>query len=296
MPMSEKALTDFKTETENDFELNELKKIIEFGWPDEKARVPPELQNFIVQSTVQSCLSRLIKLLTTQRPICIIGISINIPYKEKLIPAEISHSSAKKIPGQKKYWIVLTHGAGGDMHTSQLVALTKYLMNLNCFVLRFTCKGLNMKYRMNVFNSVLEYLNETYEPKGILIGGRSMGARSAVMLCSDPEGTMNTNLCDKIMGIICLSYPLHKPGDKKELREEPFRTLRTPVFFLSGTKDEMCDKVSLDKILKKYNVDFDIHWLVGCDHSAKPAKSYEDDMYTEAFQHVSDWCKKVLNL
>ena len=38
-------------------------------------------------------------------------------------------------------------------------------------------------------------------------------------------------------GLLLLSYPLHPPGRPEQLRTAHFPSLRTPVLFVSGTKD-----------------------------------------------------------
>ncbi len=51
--------------------------------------------------------------------------------------------------------VILTHGAGGDMHSPAIVALATELVKRGFLVLRFTCKGLNISYRTKVYNTVL---------------------------------------------------------------------------------------------------------------------------------------------
>lgn len=48
-------------------------------------------------------------------------------------------------------------------------------------------------------------------------------------------------------GVICLSFPLHPPGQTHAHRQrsEDLRVLpaHTRVLFVSGTEDDMCDRV-----------------------------------------------------
>ncbi|GIY98899.1 testis-expressed protein 30, partial [Caerostris extrusa] len=180
-----------------------------------------------------------------ERVVKIPKMNLSIPYKNKTIEAVLDCTSTKKCDIRKKVWVIVTHGAGGDLKTPQLSAIASFLTAEGLAVLRFTCKGLNIKYRINVFNEVLVYLKKEYDLKRVFIGGRSMGARTAVMLASDIE-IVDLN----ILGIICLSYPLHKIGNYKELRDEPLKKSKLPIFFLSGTKKmKMCEKDILEKIL-----------------------------------------------
>ncbi|GFU33547.1 testis-expressed protein 30 [Nephila pilipes] len=215
---------------------------------------------------------------------------ILIPYKSKVISAMINCSSLKRTDLLKKNWIVLTHGAGGDLKMPQLSAVASVFSDQGFAILRFTCKGLNIKYRINVFASVLMYLNEQYNPNGIFIGGRSMGARAAVMLISDTDNLLNSSVFKKILGIICLSFPLHKTGNTDYLRDEQLKKLKLPTFFLSGTKDEMCEKKIFEKVLLDIKSPYKVHWLDGCNHSAKPINDYEEEMYRTAFNELFNWC------
>lgn len=47
-----------------------------------------------------------------------------------------------------------------------------------------------------------------------------------------------------IQGLVCLSYPLHRPKLQSKLRDEDLLLIRCPVLFVSGSADEMCEKVS----------------------------------------------------
>ncbi|KAG8178691.1 hypothetical protein JTE90_011618 [Oedothorax gibbosus] len=222
-------------------------------------------------------------------------IHLSIPYgdKDKTIPAIVDCLSSDKSDLKKCHWVVLTHGAGGDLRTPQLAAISSFLAKRGFAVLRFTCKGLNVKYRVKVFGEVIIFIQEKYAPKGIFIGGRSMGARAAALLISDPEALKNTSVENKILGLICLSYPLHKPKNMSELRDEPIKNLKKPVFFLSGTRDEMCNRDIFEVVLHSTKAPFKIVWLDGCDHSAKPAKNYDDDVYCEAFEAICSWCLNI---
>lgn len=64
----------------------------------------------------------------------------------------------------------------------------------------------------------------------VVIGGQSYGGRVASLLAADGDAL--------VAGLICLSYPLHRPGhpDWQE-RTEHWARLRVPVLLLSGEHD-----------------------------------------------------------
>lgn len=50
--------------------------------------------------------------------------------------------------------VILTHGAGGDMNFKHLVSLSRALASNGLLCLRFTCKGLNLGYRVKAYRAV----------------------------------------------------------------------------------------------------------------------------------------------
>lgn len=50
--------------------------------------------------------------------------------------------------------VILTHGAGGDMNYKQLVSLAQALASSGFLCIRFTCKGLNLSYRVKAYHAV----------------------------------------------------------------------------------------------------------------------------------------------
>lgn len=67
-----------------------------------------------------------------------------------------------------------------------------------------------------------------------------MGSRAAAsVLCHiEPD-----DADDFVRGLICISYPLHHPKQQHKLRDEDLFRIKDPVLFVSGSADEMCEKV-----------------------------------------------------
>ncbi|XP_035688921.1 testis-expressed protein 30-like [Branchiostoma floridae] len=155
---------------------------------------------------------------------------LQIPFNKKHLPAVLTRPSR----GQPRYGVILTHGAGGDMDHAHLRGVAQVLAGAGYLCLRFTCKGLNISYRIRAFTAVLDYLRKKVTPtlQGCIVGGRSMGSRAAAgVALADTSGF--------VRGVLCLSYPLHPPGKPDKLRTDVFR-LRVPTLFISGTRDPMC--------------------------------------------------------
>jgi len=51
--------------------------------------------------------------------------------------------------------VVLTHGAGGDLHVRQLESLAHALARSGVLCLRFTCRAVNFMYRFRAYLTVV---------------------------------------------------------------------------------------------------------------------------------------------
>ena len=66
------------------------------------------------------------------------------------------------------------------------------------------------------------------KPRGIALGGRSMGGRMCSIAVA--EGL-------PAAGLVLISYPLHPPGKPDKLRTEHFPAITVPCLFVSGDRD-----------------------------------------------------------
>ncbi|XP_064599730.1 testis-expressed protein 30-like [Liolophura sinensis] len=191
-----------------------------------------------------------------------------------------------------EYGMLLTHGAGGSMDSAELPALASHLASHGLICLRFTCKGLNLNYRVKMYQQVLEKFQSVIEfpLKGIFLAGRSMGSRAAVMVANNSKGTQLYTL---IKGVICLSYPLIGSG-KGDLRDAPLLQLNHPSLFVSGDRDPMCPKEKMLSTLRQCDKTHSIHWIQGAGHGFSDTKGMR---VLETIQAVCDqvgsWCGQI---
>ncbi|XP_063999863.1 testis-expressed protein 30 isoform X2 [Pogoniulus pusillus] len=199
-------------------------------------------------------------------------VKVKIPFGNKYLDAIFS------LPEKKpKYGVILTHGAGGDMNFPHLVSLAACLASHGVLCLRFTCKGLNIAHRTKAFKTVVEYLK---------LSGRSMGSRAAASLIrqlsqeDDDDGF--------IQGLVCLSYPLHRPKLQSKLRDEDLFFIRCPVLFVSGSADEMCEKQLLEGVASKMKAPKKIHWIDKANHGMAVKGRTTDDVMEEINAQVRE--------
>ena len=191
--------------------------------------------------------------------------------------------------------MILTHGAGGDMYHEHLDILARHLCNAGILCLRFTMKTPNFKYRVKCFAAVVDFLRDSkeYHINCCIIGGRSMGARVAAEIAS----TLDHQNKNFVIGVLCLSYPLHPPQKTTEQRLLSILPLRIPVLFLSGTKDSMCHQDLMESTLKRLNCDWSIHWIQGGDHGLILKDRETSHTYKDVLQDLCDtvllWTQSV---
>uniref|UniRef100_A0A3P8SSV7 Testis expressed 30 n=1 Tax=Amphiprion percula TaxID=161767 RepID=A0A3P8SSV7_AMPPE len=187
--------------------------------------------------------------------------------------------------------VILTHGAGGDMNFKHLVSLAHSLASGGFICLRFTCKGLNLGYRVKAYCAVWDYLKslQKFTIKRMFFGGRSMGCRAAVALARQ----LSDESEDAVQGVICLSFPLHPPGQTNAHRQRSEGLRELPkhmrVLFVSGTEDNMCDRVVFNKVVKEIKAQVEVFWLQGGSHGLRVKGRAEDAVLDEVNSKVTAW-------
>ncbi|KAM9851099.1 testis-expressed protein 30 isoform 4-T4 [Aulostomus maculatus] len=208
------------------------------------------------------------------------------------------------------------------MNFCHLVSLAHSLASSGFLCLRFTCKGLNLVYRVRAYHAVWvskclssalwfnminlviiascnvspqEYLKslQRFTLKHIFVGGRSMGGRAAAALArqlSDAESE------DAVQGLICLSFPLHPQGQTQahQQRSADLRGLpeHMPVLFVSGSEDNMCDRVLLQRLVKEMKAQSEVFWLNGGNHGLRVPGRTEESILEDVNSRVITWMRK----
>jgi hypothetical protein len=160
---------------------------------------------------------------------------------------------------------VCAHGAGGHMDDSGMRKLAEQLRGRGIGVVRF-----NFPYRekgvrapdplprlMDCFAAVAAHARREIQADLLIIGGRSMGGRAASMLAA--EGFA----CD---ALLLLAYPLHPAGKPEQLRDVHLARIKVPVLCLNGTRDSLCRRDLMDKVVAGLPGRWTMHWLEAADH------------------------------
>ena len=159
--------------------------------------------------------------------------------------------------GTDKPSLIFTHGAGGGLSgaTQDFADGFAEVSSVVSFQ-----GNMNLKARTTSFQAIIEH--EACCPA---LGGRSMGARAAVLAASQPDSGVEA--------VILASYPM-VGAQKGDSREQILLDLpeSVDVLFISGSNDSMCDIEHLKRVAKKMKARSWIVEVQGADHgmSLKP--------------------------
>lgn len=133
----------------------------------------------------------------------------------------------------------LTHGAGSNCGAPLLVALAQALAGAGHCVLRYDLpfrqarpkgppRGSPQKDRDGI-RAAAAALRRAAPGVPLYLSGHSYGGRqTSILAAEEPEIAA---------ALLLLSYPLHAPGQPGKLRVDHFPSLRMPVLFAHGTRD-----------------------------------------------------------
>lgn len=153
-------------------------------------------------------------------------------------PIQCIRSSSSNSPS-----LIFTHGAGGTLTSDGIVNFAdgfSAVSAIACF------RGsMNLGSRVKSFKTVAHHLDFHAS-----FGGRSMGARAAVMAAATASNSDEEEDVPLTRNLVLVSYPLQGP---KETRDQILLDIapETKVLFISGEKDSMCDLAVLDDVREK---------------------------------------------
>lgn len=174
-----------------------------------------------------------------------------------------------EIDGSGDTLVMLAHGAGGSMEAKTILKLRDVLVGQGAKVARFNFlykeEGRGMPDRMpKLMERYAEAVEQVRsEGKRLIMGGHSMGGRTASMLAAE---------LFPMDGLLLLAYPLHPAGQPTKLRDEHLPKISVPTLCINGTKDELCTRELMEAVLPRLQPNFQMHWLEGADHSYSVSK------------------------
>ncbi|KAL1793704.1 hypothetical protein ACET3X_008686 [Alternaria dauci] len=184
--------------------------------------------------------------------------------------------------------LIFTHGAGGTLSAD---AVVNFCTGFSESVPVLAFQGsMNLKARTKGFHACIGEIHPRYgttqksesgeqvKQKRLLLGGRSMGARAAVIAASEVLADQNHEEVDMRTQLILISYPLQGPKD--DLRDQILLDLpeSVNVLFIVGDKDAMCPLDLLNETRSKMAARSQVVVVRNADHgmNIKPAAATKE--------------------
>jgi hypothetical protein len=97
----------------------------------------------------------------------------------------------------------------------------------------------------------------------VVLVGKSLGSRMGCHLAVELEAEGQPPLA-----IACFGYPL-RAAASREMRDQVLRALATPVLFIQGSRDPLCDLGELDEVRRAMTATSEVMVIDGGDHSCE---------------------------
>jgi len=199
-------------------------------------------------------------------------------------------------PKGAKAVLVLAHGAGAGMTHRHMAATADGLEARGIATLRYNFpymeKGSKRPDNPPVAHAAIRAAAaDAAKLAGdlpLFAGGRSFGAR----MTSQAQAL---EPLPSVTGLVFFAFPLHAPGKPGIERAEHLSSVKIPMLFLQGTKDEFADLDLLKPVTAKLGKRAKLHLAEHADHSFHaPAKSGRKDpeVLAEILDAAHDWMLK----
>ncbi len=178
-------------------------------------------------------------------------------------------------PTSSRKIFAFAHGAGAGMNSDFMNYFAEYLGASGIRVARFEFPYMqktraDSKRRppdrapviMETWGAVINALGR----ENLIIGGKSMGGRTASMCAVDQESDGTP-----VAGCICLGYPFHAPGKPGKVRADHLADTITPCLILQGERDPFGTKAEIEGY--RLSAAINLHFLEDGEHAFMPRKS-----------------------
>ncbi len=166
--------------------------------------------------------------------------------------------------------LVLAHGAGAGMRHASMEAIAAAFAQHGIATLRFDfpfmAEGRNRVDPPAVATAAIAAAFAAAAERTALpiwVGGHSFGGRMA------SHAVLDRNVPAR--GLVFCSFPLHMPGKPDTKRAQHLASIRLPMLFLSGTRDELAERPLLEPLVASLS-SAQLHWLATADHGYRVQK------------------------
>lgn len=201
-------------------------------------------------------------------------------------------------PTGSRIGVVIAHSQRMDQSDPQLLELHRKLTERKFLALRFNFPFAEAKRKNpdpmpvleRCFRSAVAFLGRdpTAAPAHVFLGGKNLGALVAAQLATSRI---------RFDGLFLLGFPLHVQDHPERLRSESLFRIITPMLFVQGDKDRLCELDTLRRTLSRVGAPTTLHVVQGADHSFRVAKKSgrtPEDVQRELLDALESWIRKTL--
>ena len=190
--------------------------------------------------------------------------------------------------------LILGHGAGAGQASAFLVNLATGMAARGVDTVTFNFVYMQAGRRVPDPNPKLEACyraviettrnHASFSRNALAIGGKSMGGRIASQVAA---GDIRS-----LAGLVLFGYPLHPPGQREKLRVQHLSRIKTPTFFVQGSRDAFGTPEELQPFLTRLVPPPRLYVVEGGDHSFKVPKGSgrgQQEVHEAVYDQVANW-------
>lgn len=195
-----------------------------------------------------------------------------------------------------KYLLILGHGAGAGMTHAFMEGLANALAEEGIASLRYNFPYMEQKKKRPDFPAVAHKTIEevvnfaaSTSKLPIFVGGKSFGGRMSSQWASKAPKSF-------VKGLIFYGFPLHSPAKPGAERAEHLYSIKAPMLFLQGDRDNLAKLDLLKPVLAKLPTSI-LEVFPGGNHSFRfPKKSgiTETEALTRLAKASAKFCQEVV--
>jgi predicted alpha/beta-hydrolase family hydrolase len=201
-------------------------------------------------------------------------------------------SSIGKVSGEwteaddPKCVMTFAHGAGAGMKHPFMTSMASELAALGITTLRFNFPYMEAKKNRpdvpavahKAIEAAVEKAHKQFPSLPVFLSGKSFGGRMSSQFLS-------THSPDFVKGAVFFGFPLHAPGKASIDRADHLKTVKVPMLFLQGTKDDLAKWDLIETVCSELT-DATLVKFEGANHSFKAGKR---EFIPELAKAASEW-------
>jgi predicted alpha/beta-hydrolase family hydrolase len=194
-------------------------------------------------------------------------------------------------PKSPTHIMVFAHGAGAGMNHPFMTSVSGELSASGIATLRFNFPYMEAKKNRPDVPAVAHKSIEAAAEKAhkllpdvpLLLSGKSFGGRMSSQYLSGEHH-------DYIKGVVFFGFPLHAPGKPSVDRADHLKTVKVPMLFLQGTRDDLAKWDLIESVVKPLKL-ATLARYEGADHSFRV--SGKKNIIPELCETVTKWISRL---